>query len=237
MHKPRIDPEFKSLIPPLTTDEYSQLEQNILAHGCRDPIALWRDKIVDGHNRFEICTKHGTPFKTVKLRFPGREAVKLWILDNQLGRRNLSDATRIELAARKVEYMGYTKDITKRIAQAANLSERTIRRYIQIKGSGKPKLMELLISGDYKIGTAHRHADIITTTREEWPVTEQTPEEKEFVCVRAIVNHIRHIEAAYIFLKEHYCNGLFDDAREQLGLQCGRVEKIAGALAHSCVYN
>ena len=59
MHKfLRIHPELKNLIPPLSPEEYTQLEQNILAYGCRDPIAHWRGIIVDGHNRHSICTKH-----------------------------------------------------------------------------------------------------------------------------------------------------------------------------------
>ena len=53
-----IDQEFQSLIPPLATGDLAQLEQNILADGCRDPIVLWTDVIVDGHNRFAICKRH-----------------------------------------------------------------------------------------------------------------------------------------------------------------------------------
>ena len=103
---PRIDPEFIELIPPLSKEEYSQLEQNILAYRkCRDAIVVWGDTIVDGHNRFRICAEHGIPFEIKEIDFESRDAAKLWILDNQLGRRNLTDAVRIEVALSKVELL------------------------------------------------------------------------------------------------------------------------------------
>ena len=52
----KIDPEFKDLIRPLRRKEYLQLEENILDEGCRDPIIIWNDYIIDGHNRYSICT-------------------------------------------------------------------------------------------------------------------------------------------------------------------------------------
>ena len=105
-HLPRIDPEFKALIPPLTEDEYRQLEQNILAYKkCRDAIVVWDNTIVDGHNRFRICAEHGVPFEIKEMAFESRDEAKLWILENQLGRRNLTDAMRIELALSKAEML------------------------------------------------------------------------------------------------------------------------------------
>lgn len=56
------DEEFKHLIRPLRQREYTQLEQNILSDGCRDPIVVWNDVIVDGHNRYEICMRYDIPF-------------------------------------------------------------------------------------------------------------------------------------------------------------------------------
>jgi N6-adenosine-specific RNA methylase IME4 len=93
----KIDEEFRSLIPPLKTDERKDLEQSIVAEGCRDAIVAWNDTIVDGHNRYEICTAHDIPFQTVSRDFPDRDAAKVWILTNQLGRRNLPPYVQIEL--------------------------------------------------------------------------------------------------------------------------------------------
>jgi DNA modification methylase len=93
----RIDEEFKSLIPPLTGEEYAGLEESILREGCRDALVLWGDTLIDGHNRFEICTRHGIPFQTVQKDFADRNNAKLWMMRNQLARRNLNDFQRIEI--------------------------------------------------------------------------------------------------------------------------------------------
>lgn len=82
----KTDEEFKHLIRPLLRKEYLQLEQNLLADGCRDPIVVWHDVIVDGHNRYEICMRHGIPFDTKDMEFECREAAIAWICANQLGR-------------------------------------------------------------------------------------------------------------------------------------------------------
>lgn len=92
-----IDKEFQSLIPPLTVEEYDGLEKSILADGCRDALVLWGDILVDGHNRYEICTTHDVPFNTVQKDFADRDDAKLWIMYNQLSRRNLNDFQRIEI--------------------------------------------------------------------------------------------------------------------------------------------
>ena len=88
-----IDPELQSLIPPLSPDEKGGLESDIKKHGCKDSIVVWNDTIIDGHNRYEICTRNNLPFATVdfsqKLRT--RDDVIDWIYSNQLSRRNLTD--------------------------------------------------------------------------------------------------------------------------------------------------
>lgn len=99
----KIDPEFKDLIRPLRRKEYLQLEENILDEGCRDPIIIWNDYIIDGHNRYSICTKYSIPFNTVSKDFSSREEVIVWICKNQLGRRNITEETRKYLIGRQYE--------------------------------------------------------------------------------------------------------------------------------------
>ena len=86
----KIEPEFQELIPPLTAEEYKQLEDNIIREGCRDALVVWNGFIVDGHNRYEICQRHGVEFKTVDHQFSNKDEVMDWIDANQLGRRNLT---------------------------------------------------------------------------------------------------------------------------------------------------
>lgn len=100
--EPQIDKEFSSLIPPLTPEEFSGLEQSIIAEGCRDAIILWNNIIIDGHNRYKICTEHKIPFRTETKDFASREDVILWMFRNQLSRRNLNDFQRVEIV-RKCE--------------------------------------------------------------------------------------------------------------------------------------
>ena len=97
-----INEDFAKLIPPLTEDEYSRLEQSILEEGCRDALILWGDILIDGHNRYRICTKHNIPYEMRQMEFENRDNVLLWIMKNQLSRRNLNDFQRIELV-RKCE--------------------------------------------------------------------------------------------------------------------------------------
>jgi len=91
--KIQIDPEFSSLIPPLSTDELSQLEDSLLAEKrCRDPLVIWKGHniLLDGHNRLRLCDKHNISFQIIELDFPDREAARSFIIHNQLGRRNLT---------------------------------------------------------------------------------------------------------------------------------------------------
>lgn len=94
----KIDSEFGALIPPLLPDEFAQLESNIIRDGCHEPLTLWGEVLIDGHNRHKICTKHNVRFTTRILSFDDRENVKIWIGERQLGRRNLTDDQRAIIA-------------------------------------------------------------------------------------------------------------------------------------------
>jgi phosphopantetheine adenylyltransferase len=87
----KIDQEFKNLIPPLTHEERSLLEKNIVKEGCRDPIVIWDNIIIDGHNRYDICTLHDLEFKTAEVELSNRNEAVNWIIDNQLGKRNVPE--------------------------------------------------------------------------------------------------------------------------------------------------
>ena len=87
-----IDAEFKKLIPPLTKEERSQLEENIRVEGCRDPLTVWKGHniLLDGHNRYEICDQYGIEFFISEIELSDRAVAQNWIIRNQLGRRNLT---------------------------------------------------------------------------------------------------------------------------------------------------
>ena len=99
-----VKEELRIYIDPLTPDEHEALERSILAEGCRDALVLWGDVLVDGHNRYGICQKHGIAFNTVQnTQFKSMDDVRLWMIDQHLGRRSLSDFQRGVLALRKKE--------------------------------------------------------------------------------------------------------------------------------------
>ena len=99
----KIDDEFKNLIPPLSPEERRQLEENIVQDGCRDPISVWNKSILDGHNRYEICTRLQIPFRIAYVFMRSREEAVAWICANQLGRRNITDEARRYLIGKRYE--------------------------------------------------------------------------------------------------------------------------------------
>ena len=103
-----FDNEFRNLIPPLQPDEREHLETSLKAEGNRDPIIIWKETqlLLDGHNRYDICTNAGIPLKpALQLSFPDRNAAIVWIIQNQFGRRNLSRYSRSVLALRLEEIL------------------------------------------------------------------------------------------------------------------------------------
>ncbi len=143
----QIDPEFKSLIPPLGASEREQLESNLLASGCRDPLVVWKGHniLLDGHNRYDLCTQHGIEFKTVEIDLPDRMAAHDWIISNQLGRRNLTPEAVSYLRGKKYNLQkrqGKRTDLTsgksctkletaERLAKEYKVGSRTIKNDAQ----------------------------------------------------------------------------------------------------------
>lgn len=126
----QIDKEFKDLIPPLQKEERDQLEANIKAEGCRDPLTVWGDILMDGHNRHEICTRLNIPFKTVEISFPDRSHAIEWVIKNQFGRRNLSAYDRGTLELKLDEVLK---------ARGLAIMSAAGRSGGQLAGRGRPK--------------------------------------------------------------------------------------------------
>ena len=85
----KIDDEFKNLIPAITPEEKAELEKSLIAGGCREPLVVWNGIILDGHTRHAICRQHGIEYKITSEEFKDRDQAKIWIISNQLARRNL----------------------------------------------------------------------------------------------------------------------------------------------------
>jgi len=100
-----INDSFKNLLRPLSDNELSGLEESLLNEGCREAIITWNGVIVDGHNRYSICVKNNIPFNTLEMEFKDENAVKLWMIDNQIGKRNIVDFERVELILMKKPFL------------------------------------------------------------------------------------------------------------------------------------
>lgn len=120
----RIDPEFRDKIPPLTEDEYRQLEENIVSDGeIYEPIVIWDGTIVDGHNRWKIHLDHPEiPFRTREMQFADKWAAFDWMYRKQLGRRNLTDEQRTYLLGKLYESRKMSKGGNRGNQYTANLA-------------------------------------------------------------------------------------------------------------------
>lgn len=136
----KIKEEFKKLIPPLTAEEFKQLETNCIDEGIRDAIVTWQGFIIDGHNRYKIATDWQLSFKTIEKNFDSEYEVIEWMLVNQFGRRNLTETQKSYLRGvryenekkkhggdRKSNGKDYHMKTAEKISEEYNVSEKTIR--------------------------------------------------------------------------------------------------------------
>jgi N6-adenosine-specific RNA methylase IME4 len=155
-----IDNELRKLIPSLEKDEYERLKESIKKEGVREPLMLWKGILIDGHNRKEIADKLNIKYKTKNKKFKDRNEVIVWMIDNQLGRRNISKYDRTRLALRKEDILkpiakenlklggkGSQKsakvkvDVRNEVAKIAKVSHDTVAKvkYIEQKADAKQK--------------------------------------------------------------------------------------------------
>ena len=249
----KIDPEFKNLIPPLSEEEYNLLETNILSSGkCRNAITVWNNLIIDGHNRFEICGKHGIPFKTYDIHFNSRTDAVIWIIENQLGRRNLTDAKRISLALLKADLLrqkakenlslaGKLKSgesdpgieaviVRKRIADEAKVSENTVHKFMKIIKSDDAGLKEKVMNGEMKIGTAHRLLTAEMTTVESFSVKEDPSGDDFKYIIRGVLNNLKEIENKYRYIFNDFIDINGEKPGKEFVKKLERHKKAVGEL-------
>lgn len=136
-----IDPEFESLCPPLTEEEFRHLRADIARFGCLQQLIVWNGVLVDGHNRHRICTELRTGFKTREIAFMDRAHARDWIITQQLGRRNLTAEQKkylIGLRFNSEKAQGKRTDLTsgqsdqkltaEKLAEEYKIGEKTVRR-------------------------------------------------------------------------------------------------------------
>jgi DNA modification methylase len=175
----KILQELESLIPPLSNEEFKQLERNILEEGIREPLITWNGILIDGHNRYRIAQEHDMNYETLEKEFENINRVKEWMINNQFGRRNLSNYQRSVLALhldsvfkeRAKEKMklsegkGIQKSedlkepefiVMKEIGKVANVSHDTIAKVKKIEANATPEVKEKLNTGQMSINEAYK---------------------------------------------------------------------------------
>ena len=118
-----IDPDFAGLIPPLQDTELSLLIDSILTNGCEMPLVIWNGTILDGHNRYRICHENSIPFAVEEKSFESRESAKIWLIRNQIGRRNLPDFQKCELVLPLEELLQAEAEAARRKAISSHCKE------------------------------------------------------------------------------------------------------------------
>ncbi|MES2899223.1 MAG: hypothetical protein V4723_05800 [Pseudomonadota bacterium] len=180
-----LNEELRSFIDPLAPIEYEALERSLLAEGCRDALVLWGEVLIDGHNRYAICQKHNIPFRTVQnTKFSTLDDVMLWVIDNHLARRSVSDYQRGVLALRKKDIVASRVaqrasepeqnpqaesspapasppwNTREDVAKAARVSSNTIGQIERIQKAATPQLLEAVRAGTISINAAANVASL-----------------------------------------------------------------------------
>ena len=171
--------KYQDIIPPPSDEEFRQLEQNILADGIRDPLVMWGNVLIDGHNRYKIAQKHGLPFETKQIDFIDEGDARIWIISNQIGRRNIEQYVRGELVLELESLLkaqakerqrggqggillvlnsaqantGRTRD---NLAKMSGVSHSTIDQIKYIKTHGTDELKDKARKGEISIHNAYR---------------------------------------------------------------------------------
>jgi hypothetical protein len=179
-----IDEELRVWIDPLSSEEYSFLEASILQDGCRDPLVVWGGYLLDGHNRYEICLKHGIEFQTFeKTGLKTKADAKIWMIENQLGKRNTTDFSRAACVLKlkplleqraKERQVGTLKQgnspvrpisdergirTDDALAKMAGVGRNTVRKVEKIIEKAAPEVIQKVRVGEMSINAAAKTVD------------------------------------------------------------------------------
>ena len=195
-----IHPKLQNLLPPLSEQEYAGLEKDILENGCLSPIVTWNETIVDGHNRYKICQKHGLPFDIKRLEFETLDDACYWAWTHQDNRRNLTPFQKIELALQfkpQIEKQARERqrggrggvllcqtpdkaiDTKKEIAKTAGISHDTVHKAEFLSKHADEETKENLRQGKTTINREYKRV-------KEKTATPQAPASKNVPCIEEL---------------------------------------------------
>ncbi len=181
MRELKINPELRDFIPPLSGEEKKQLEDSLLKYGYKGaPIYIWNDFIVDGHNRYELCRKHNIEYPVEELLLGDNATiidVMEWMINTQLGRRNLPPAQRLAVMdkfKKKIQEQakstqGTRTDLTsspngekvksthtdKELAKMAGVGTGTVARFNKVMNSDDEELKKKVLANEVSINAGY----------------------------------------------------------------------------------
>lgn len=188
----KIDEELRDLLPSLSLDEKKQLEKNLIQDGyIESPIYTWNGYIIDGHNRYEICRKNRIEFPVEELQL-GKDSTKTdameWMINTQLGRRNLESYQKIIVAERYERILkekakrnqgcnnvADSVHVDKELAKIAGVGHATIGRWKYVMNNDKNgDIKRLMRNGDIKISKAYNDLKSINKRKSIPSVTKKS---------------------------------------------------------------
>lgn len=249
---PIIDPEFRDLIPPLSKEEYAGLEASLKEFGCHTAIVTWNGIIIDGHNRFEICTKYGIEFDELEWPFKDRREARIWILDNQLSRRNISEIVRMDMALlMKSEIQAQAQERKKAtqfgstvgpisdppaktdavLAAKAGVGKTKLREYEHVKDTATPELLQATRDGKVSVHAAAQAVKSLTPA-EQIEVLKSTPGKVG----KAITKVVNEVEAKKKEIEE--TNKWIDETNSKMrGKDFDPIKERARMQTEGKIYN
>ena len=213
-----IDPEVRADLPAPLPEELVLLEKSILAEGCRDVLVVWKGHgiILDGHNRYEICNRLGVPFRYVEMEFGSREEALLWVANNQLGRRNLTEYQKKILIGKKLDLQkklegrpaaaklphseGVSGETAERIAQEQGFSRATVERSADLYRSHQaiqgqsPETAQKLVTGEIRV--PEKDICLVGRILRDTEGKRFTPEQREDVAAKVKEDFEEAVETA-----------------------------------------
>lgn len=211
MNEPvKIDPEFQSLIPPLSPEEFQQLTENCKRDGILDSLKVWNGILIDGHNRYRIAEEWDLNYEVCDIDRPDREAVKAYIANNQLGRRNISDIARARLA--RIAKPEIEREAEKRIGGRPRKDEEPVMKSSQVserENKTRYKLAKAAGMGEQKFKQCE---DILDSGNEE--------------LINQVDSGKKTVNQAWLELKKQDQKKLAIGARERLEEAQGRHDEF-----------
>jgi hypothetical protein len=129
----KYDMSLVECLRPLTKQEYEDLEDNCIESGILDSIKVWNGFLVDGRHRVKIADKHGLRVDEKEMEFASIDEAKCWVIQNQIGKRNITDSEASKLRAEMAKLMSIRD-----VAVACKVSPRTVFSDVQAsKGASK----------------------------------------------------------------------------------------------------